>query len=134
MTIEFASTPSDTKIVVDEMDKGTNNLKEAENTTYFVHDSSEVGPDASHMGITAPTRSDLQNQQGEDSEEAMKEPKSNSMNVVLEENFDAVCKGVESNHDSGAEVPERTKETPLELFPVELDSTMKRSSMVLCSK
>ena len=102
MTIEFASTPSDTKIVVDEMDKGTNNLQEAENTTYFVHDSSEVSPDASHLGITAPACSDLQNRQGEDSEEAMKEPKSNSMNIVLTKNVDAVCKGVESNHDSGA--------------------------------
>ncbi|PSS23934.1 GPI-anchored adhesin-like protein precursor [Actinidia chinensis var. chinensis] len=130
MNIESASTPSDTKIVVGEMDKCTNNLQEAESTTYFVHDSSEVGPDASHLRITAPARSDLQNREGEDSEEAMKEPKSNCMNIVLAENVDAVCKGVESNHDSGAEVSERTAETPPEPFPVESDSTMKRSSTV----
>ncbi|XP_057486669.1 uncharacterized protein LOC130772800 isoform X2 [Actinidia eriantha] len=130
MTIESASTPSDTKIVVGEMDKCTNNLQEAENITYFVHDSSEVGPDASHLRIAAPARSDLQNRQAEDSEEAMKEPKSNCMNIVLAENVDAVCKGVESNHDSGAEVSERTAETPPELFPLESDSTMKRSSTV----
>ncbi|GFY93001.1 hypothetical protein Acr_08g0013970 [Actinidia rufa] len=130
MTIESASTPSDAKIVVGEMDKCTNNLQEAENTTYFVHDSSEVGPDASHLRITAPARSDLQNRQGEDSEEAMKEPKSNCMNIVLAENVDAVCKGVESNHDSGAEVSKRIAETPPGLFPVESDSTMKRLSTV----
>ncbi|GFY93009.1 hypothetical protein Acr_08g0014050 [Actinidia rufa] len=92
-------------------DLGTGN-SEAENTTYFVHDSSEVGPDASHLRITAPARSDLQNRQGEDSEEAMKEPKPNCMNIVLAESVDAVCKGVKSNHDSGAEVSERTAETP----------------------
>ncbi|GFY96609.1 pentatricopeptide repeat (PPR) superfamily protein [Actinidia rufa] len=130
MNIESASTPSDTKIVVGEMDKCTNNLQEAENTTYFVHDSSEVGSDASHLRITAPARSDLQNRQGEDSEEAMKEPKSNCMNIVLAENVDAVCNGVQPNHDSGAEVSERTVETPPELFPVGSDSTMKRSSTV----
>ncbi|GFY81736.1 pentatricopeptide repeat (PPR) superfamily protein [Actinidia rufa] len=131
MTIESASTPSDNNIVVGEMDKITmKNLQEAESTTYFVHDSSEVGPDASHLGITAPARSDLQNWQGEDSEEAMKEPKSNSMIVALVESVDAVCKGVESNHDRGAEVSEKTAETPPERFPGELESTRKSSSTV----
>ncbi|XP_057480753.1 uncharacterized protein LOC130767746 isoform X1 [Actinidia eriantha] len=130
MTIESASTPSDNNIVVGEMDKITKNLQEAESTTYFVHDSSEVDPDASHLGITAPARSDLQNWQGEDSEEAMKEPKSNSTNVALVESVDAVCKGVESNHDRGAEVSEKTAETPPERFPGELESTRKSSSTV----
>ncbi|GFY81744.1 pentatricopeptide repeat (PPR) superfamily protein [Actinidia rufa] len=130
MTIESASTPSDNNIVVGEMDKITKNLQEAESTTYFVHDSSEVGPDASHLGITAPARSDLQNWQGEDSEEAMKEPKSNSTIVALVESVDAVCKGVESNHDRGAEVSEKTAETPPERFPGELESTRKSSSTV----
>ncbi|CAL5413946.1 unnamed protein product [Camellia sinensis] len=129
MTFESACNLSESEVVDDGMDK-VMNLQETETTTYFVSDSGDVGPDASHLRITTQTHSGSQSQQDENSEDAMKEPKFNSKNEVLADTVGVTCEGAKSNNDSGAEASQKISEIPPEHLPAELGFSMKSSATV----
>ncbi|CAL5347808.1 unnamed protein product [Camellia sinensis] len=128
MTFESACNLFESE-VDDRMDK-VMNLRETETTTYFVSDSGDVGPDASHLTITTQTHSGSQSQQDENSEEAMKEPKFNSKNEVLADTVGVTCEGAKSNNDSGAEALQKISEIPPEHLPAELGFSMKSSAQL----
>ncbi|KAI8002883.1 hypothetical protein LOK49_LG08G02186 [Camellia lanceoleosa] len=92
MTFESACNLSESEVVDGGTDK-VMNLQETETTTYFVSDSGDVGPVASHLRITTQTHSGSQSQQDENSEEAMKEHKFNSKNEVLADTVGVTCEG-----------------------------------------
>ncbi|KAL7251095.1 hypothetical protein ACSBR1_013011 [Camellia fascicularis] len=98
---------------------------DTETTTYFVSNSSEVGPDSNHLGIVARTHFDSQNFQDEDSQEASKKPNYSIKNEVLAESV-----GAKSNHDDDAEIIQKISENPTEHLPLESEYTMKSSATV----
>ncbi|KAI8005044.1 hypothetical protein LOK49_LG08G02192 [Camellia lanceoleosa] len=129
MTFESACNLSESEVVDGGTDK-VMNLQETETTTYFVSDSGDVGPVASHLRITTQTHSGSQSQQDENSEEAMKEHKFNSKNEVLADTVGVTCEGAKSNNDSDAEASQKISEIPPEHLPAELGFSVKSSATV----